>query len=185
MDNRADTIINEILRVEGGYVNDPVDRGGATNFGITEAVARANGYHGRMEDMPVEFARMVYKNRYIVVPSFDKVMAINEQIGFELIDTGVNMGPARASEFLQRWLNGFNSERRYSDLFVDGRIGPITLRTLRTFLLWRGEGGHIAMLRGLNAIQGTRYLEITEARPDQRRFLYGWVTHRVTMEYRQ
>lgn len=36
-----DKIINEIIRVEGGYVNDPRDSGGETNFGITVAVARA------------------------------------------------------------------------------------------------------------------------------------------------
>ena len=37
-------IINEIIGVEGGYVNDPSDSGGETNFGITVAVARQFGY---------------------------------------------------------------------------------------------------------------------------------------------
>jgi len=41
-------IINQIIDVEGGYVNDPSGSGGETNFGITEAVARAYGYAGAM-----------------------------------------------------------------------------------------------------------------------------------------
>lgn len=39
-------VIDGILSLEGGYVNNPADRGGATNWGITEATARAFGYKG-------------------------------------------------------------------------------------------------------------------------------------------
>ena len=53
-------IINEIIRVEGGYVNDPSDSGGETNFGITVAVARANGYVGCMLDLPRSVAFDIY-----------------------------------------------------------------------------------------------------------------------------
>ena len=35
--------LDELIKREGGYVNNPADRGGATKYGITEAVARANG----------------------------------------------------------------------------------------------------------------------------------------------
>ena len=57
-------IINEIIRVEGGYVNDPRDSGGETNFGITVAVARANGYNGRMDCMPRDVAFDIYSAKY-------------------------------------------------------------------------------------------------------------------------
>lgn len=46
MKNLKREIIDEIIRVEGGYVNDPADSGGETNFGVTVAVARAHGYTG-------------------------------------------------------------------------------------------------------------------------------------------
>lgn len=180
--NKIESIIEDVLRVEGSYVNNPADRGGETNYGITVAVARANGWTGPMRDLPRELARQIYRKRYIVEPRFDHVARIDAEIGAELIDTGVNMGPSRAAEFLQRWLNGFNSAGRYQDLFVDGRVGPVTLDALQRFLDWRRLDGRLVLLRGLNGLQGARYLEITEARRDQRTFLFGWMLQRVGME---
>ena len=47
-----DTLIDDLIDREGGYVDHPADRGGRTCFGITEAVARAHGYDGAMRDLP-------------------------------------------------------------------------------------------------------------------------------------
>ena len=174
--------IDIILRAEGGYVNDPADKGGETNFGITVAVARANGYQGAMRDMPEAVARAIYTTRYITEPKFDQVLAIHAGIGAELVDTGVNMGPHRAAEFLQRWLNGFNDTgTRYPLLFVDGRLGAISLGALAAYLKWRGQDGATVLLRGLNGVQAERYLAITEANTSQRRFLFGWIKERVAI----
>lgn len=176
----VDDIIDAVLEVEKGYVNDPDDAGGETNHGITVAVARENGYHGPMLDMPVSFARQIYTNRFVLTPKFDQIVAIDARIGAELTDTGVNMGPHIAAAFLQRWLNGFNDTgSRYQELFIDGRIGNVTLGALRAFIKWRGKEGISVMLRALNSVQGTRYLEITEAKRSQRKFLYGWMLKRV------
>jgi lysozyme family protein len=172
--------IDDILAAEKGYVDHAADRGGPTNHGITQAVARRNGYDGPMQDMPVSLAREIYRRRYIVDPGFDKVAVIDEKIGFELIDTGVNCGPMRAAEMLQRWLNGFNARgSRYADLFVDGRIGEVTLQALRAYLRWRGSEGARVMVTALNCTQGNRYLEIAENNESQESFLYGWMRNRV------
>lgn len=173
-------VIDDILRAEGGYVNDPADKGGETNFGITVAVARANGYTGPMRTLPVTVARAIYLARYITGPKFDQVLAIHAGIGAELIDTGVNMGPRPAAEFLQRWLNGFNDTgTRYPVLTVDGRLGDQSLAALAAFIAWRGQDGASVMLRALNGLQAARYLDITEANKTQRRFLFGWLRTRV------
>lgn len=172
-------IIDDVLAAEQGYVNNPADRGGETHFGITAAVARANGYHGAMKDMPRAFAEEVYRKRYVEAPGFGQVLAVNAAVARELVDTGVNMGPATAATFLQRWLNAFNFGGRYQALFVDGRIGPVTIAALKAFLAWRGKDGETALLRGLNGVQATRYLEITERDPSQRQFIYGWIINRV------
>ena len=178
--NTIDSIIAKVIETEGGYVNNKADKGGETRFGITVAVARANGYQGPMIDMPQAMAEAIYRKRYITEPMFDQVLAINEHIGRELIDTGVNMGPSRAAEYLQRWLNGFNvTGSGYQDLFVDGRLGSVSIDALRRFLDSRGaEGGRI-LLRGLNGSQAARYLELTEQNKTQRQFLYGWIRARV------
>lgn len=175
-----EAVIDEIIQREQGYVDHPDDRGGPTNHGITQAVARANGYDGLMRDMPVSLAREIYRKRYIVAPAFDKVAVVNADVAAELIDTGVNMGPLRAAEFLQRLLNGLNDKgSRYGDVFVDGRIGEVTLAALRAFLRWRGLDGVKVLLRGLNSQQAVRYLEIAEKDPEQESFLYGWLLNRV------
>jgi len=175
-----DKIIDSILAVEKGYVDHPNDRGGPTNFGITLAVARANGYQGDMRSMPESLARSIYAQRYIVEPKFDQVAALDLPVGHELIDTGVNMGPGVAATFLQRWLNGFNTDNRMGgDLFADGRIGPQSLAMLTAFLKWRGPLGAQTLLKALNCVQGARYLEIAENNKSQRAFLFGWASGRI------
>ncbi|MBL8444790.1 MAG: hypothetical protein JNK52_12150 [Zoogloeaceae bacterium] len=181
-DDAISRILDGILKTEGGYVDHPADRGGETKYGITVAVARANGYQGPMQALSADFAREIYRTRYIKAPNFSSVLVIDEAVGVELIDTGVNMGPHVAAGFLQRLLNGLNSQHRYADLFVDGRIGRQSLAALTTFLEWRGRDGRTALLRGLNGLQAVRYIELTERRHSQRQFLYGWLLNRVVMD---
>lgn len=176
---RVAAIIDDVIDREGDFVDHPSDRGGPTRWGITERRARAEGYTGRMEDLPVEIAFSIYARRYVTDPGFIRVVPINETLAAEVIDTGVVMGPARAAEFLQRWLNGFNSEDRYADLFVDARVGPLTAETLSAFLAWRGDVGRRVLLCALNCTQGDHFLAFAEARRDQRDFLFGWVRKRV------
>ena len=50
---RVDAMIAQVIAREGDYSDHPADRGGATRFGITEAVARADGYAGPMRRLPL------------------------------------------------------------------------------------------------------------------------------------
>lgn len=176
--------IDAVLAIEGGYTYDKDDNGGETNFGITAAVARANGYLGQMRTMPESVARDIYTKRYIVEPKFNMVADLcSEVLAAELIDTGVNLGPHIASEYLQRWLNAFNSDgSEYADLFVDGRVGEHTIHALQKFLLWRGTEGEAVMLAALNSVQGNHYLEIAERNKAKRKFTYGWMRQRVMLQ---
>lgn len=176
------TFIDSIIKAEGGYVDHPSDRGGPTMYGITQAVARANGYAGAMRDMPEALARSIYERRYIVEPGFQRVAELSEPIAHEMIDTGVNMGVSVPGPWLQRWLNVFNARgSKYADVFVDGRIGPVTLDALQSFLRWRGAEGAQVMVVALNVLQGGRYLEIAEKTQTQEDFIYGWVRNRVML----
>src|SRR3546814_1781938 len=69
----ADALIDAVIDREGRYVNHPADRGGATCWGITEAVARAEGYAGAMRDLPRADAASIYRRLYWLRPGFDQV----------------------------------------------------------------------------------------------------------------
>ena len=106
---KIDTI-SHIIKVEGGYVNDPNDSGGETNWGITVRVACEYGYMGAMIDMPRSVSFDIYSSMYWDALSLDDIEARSHKIAKELADTGVNMGVGRASEFLQRSLNVLNNK---------------------------------------------------------------------------
>lgn len=175
-----DRAFQKLLGVEGGYSNHAADRGGATRWGITEQVARANGYVGAMSALPVEWAARIYKAQYWDVLRLDAIALASYEVAEELFDTGVNMGVATAGRFLQRALNALNREGQdYPDLQVDGVVGPMTVSALRTFLQLRGPSGATVVRRALNGQQATRYLEIAESNRSQEAFVYGWLLQRV------
>lgn len=166
-----DQIIDATIKAEGGYVNDPADSGGATNYGITEKTARANGYLGDMRNLPLATARQIYRDEYLVKPGFADLPS---DVAAELFDTGVNMGPAKATEFLQRATNALNG----SGLSVDGRMGPATKSAVKAYLSSRSNASSI-LVKALNCLQGVRYIEIVEGKPTQRKFINGWLANRV------
>ena len=175
-------ILDEVLAVEGGYVNDPADAGGETNWGITVAVARASGYTGAMRDLPRDVARGIYHEKYVVGPGFAAIASVSPAVAAELVDTGVNMGPKTASVFLQRVLNALNDGgSNYPDVKTDGNVGPATMSALRRYLQTRGKHGEVVLLRALNALQGARYIELAEGRPENERFVFGWLANRVVV----
>lgn len=169
-------IIEDVLAAEGGYVNDPKDAGGETNFGITIATARAAGFKGAMRDLTRDMAREIYRGRYVIGPGFGLVANQSMPIAAELVDTGVNMGPKVAAGFLQRALNALNRQGKdYADIVADGAVGPATISVLKSFLARRGPEGERRMLIALNALQGERYISLAEGRAANEAFLYGWL----------
>lgn len=178
---RIDDIIDEIILAEGGYSDNPDDSGGKTMYGITEKVARANGYGGDMRDLPIGFARTIYYQRYVVEPGFDRILLVSYPICAEMVDTGVNMGPATAAKFLQQTLNAFNQRGSlWPDLVVDGGIGRKTMEALAAYLKHRrGDDGERVLLVALNCLQGARYIELAQADQKNETHAYGWLRNRV------
>lgn len=170
-------IINSIIDVEGGYVDDPSDSGGETNFGITLFVARQFGYKGDLKDLERSTAFKVYESLYWHSVNADSLLALSEAICEEVVDTGVNCGTGTAGKFLQRALNVLNvGEKLYDDLAVDGGIGSKTLAALESYLNKRSEK---ILFRALNCLQGAYYIELAERREKDEKFLYGWLKNRV------
>lgn len=173
-------IINEIIKIEGGYVHDPLDSGGETKFGITKRVARAYGFKGRMRNLTRDYAFMIYSKQYWGKLSLNSIEDMSKKIAAELADTGVNMGTGTAGRFLQRSLNVLNDRQSYySDLVVDGQVGNKTIEALGSYLFKRGKKGERVLLSMLNALQGAFYVTLAERREKDERFVFGWFLNRV------
>jgi lysozyme family protein len=111
-----DRAFDALLGNEGGYVNNPKDPGGETNFGITVAVARAYGYNGSMRQMPQATAKAIYRTKYWL-KQFDEMPYA---VAFQMFDGAVNSGLAQSVKWLQRALA----------VKDDGVIGPATMAAL-------------------------------------------------------
>lgn len=175
-------LINGIIEREGGYVNDPADKGGETNYGITVAVARAHGYSGSMRDLPRQMAFDIYLENYYRGPRFDQIAKRSAALAEELTDTGVNMGQGTAVKLLQTALNAFNLQGElYPDLAVDGFIGAQTLVALDAFLARRGKEGERVLCATVDHLQAARYIELSITRQANERFVYGWILNRTNV----
>lgn len=164
-----DPIGEIILKHEGGFVNDPTDRGGATNLGITQqTLTEWRGKPVSVEDvrnLTEAEAREIYTERYLKQPKIDRLPFPYPQV--QVMDIGVNSGPRRAVKFLQEVLNasGFPCGR------PDGVIGPKTIAAT--------EQAHEQMGAYLdNALVDRRkafYEAIMANDPSQERFRRGWM----------
>jgi len=84
--------VEKVLRSEGGYSDRAADRGGPTNFGITEKVARSFGFQGDMRDFIRDQAIDIYRREYWDPLNLDAAaqgqadqlfqMAVNSGTGF-------------------------------------------------------------------------------------------------------
>ena len=176
----VETLIEEAIDREGGYVNHPADRGGPTRYGITQRVARAHGYGGDMRHFPRAEAVAIYRRIYWMRPGLERVARHAPRVAAEMFDTGINMGTAIAVGFLQRALNALNrGAADYPDVAAGTAVDAPTEKALAAFLARRGAGGETVLLRAIEALQGERYLRLAEQRPANESFLYGWLANRL------
>ncbi|MDZ7789743.1 MAG: glycosyl hydrolase 108 family protein [Xanthomonadales bacterium] len=115
-----DRFIDRLLVREGGYVDHPADRGGPTNYGITQGTL--TDWRGEpvgaaeVQDLTAEEARGIYRDRYWTGPGFDRLVDLPPLITEFLFDTGVHSGPRTAIRMLQR----------AAGVTDDGLLGPVT-----------------------------------------------------------
>jgi len=169
-----DKAFEKTIEHEGGYSNDPQDRGGATNFGITQKVAREFGYDGDMLELPKYVAKRIYRQNYWGRISADVIADYSPAIACELFDTGVNCGTGFAIKCLQTAVNLMNRNgTKFADIKVDGGMGPNTLNAMK---MLSAKYERERLLIALNGEQYARYKHIVEASPDQERFFVGWLS---------
>lgn len=117
---------DHILRVEGGFVDNPNDPGGRTNLGITQTTfsrwLRHTGLpRADVKDIQREEAFSIYHDFYWREGQCNK---LPWPLSLYHFDGYVNLIPGDASRVLQRALKVFDP-----NITVDGIVGPITIRT--------------------------------------------------------
>ena len=114
---RFQAFTDEVIRIEGGYVNDPDDPGGETNYGITKRLAVAHGYKGSMIHMTQDQAKEIYRQSF-----WNNSLASNimNDSAFNIYLLSIHSGNKQAIVILQRAVG----------VTADGLIGPATLNAV-------------------------------------------------------
>ena len=171
----VDQIIEDILTQEGGYVDDPDDRGGATKYGVSLRYVKGLGMEfdlnddGVVDSRDIELvtkadAAHVYRRDFFLRPRIDQ---LPEKLWPQLFDISVNMGGHRAIEFAQKVANFWGA-----DLTEDGRMGPQTRAGVELAVKRAG----FPKFNNLLVYHRQKfYVRLTEKRASQKRFLKGWL----------
>ena len=173
------SFIDGVLAQEGGYSDNPNDNGGPTNWGITQAVARANGYSADMQAMTRDQAVTIFQQEYWALLNLDQVDVLYTNLAGDIFELAVNMGPGTAGKFLQIAINCARFGSYDTAIGQDGEIGHGTITALRAIYEHRGVEG-MQVVRGMVLSQACmHYMQIMQANPSQAQFEYGWVRGRI------
>lgn len=169
------TLAAEIVAREGGFVNDPDDPGGATNFGVTIHTLRRLrlGAQVTVDDVRAltrEQAIDIYVDHYFTRP---RIAELPEPLWPTVFDMYVNAG-ANAVRILQRLLVQMGL-----DVATDGVIGPQTIAA--THRAYDMAPSHLVDAYGI--ARRDYYYRIADQRPASRKFARrrdggkgGWIT---------
>ncbi len=162
----VESIATDIVRREGGYVNDPDDPGGATNHGVTIGTMRQLGLDlnrdGRVDAADVRAlspaqAAAIYVRHYFEAP---KLNLLPEPLHASVFDMQVNAG-ANAVKILQRLMVIFG--RRIRD---DGVVGPVTAAAVAAAMEQAPD--HLVDAYGI--ARRNYYYRLADQRPPSRKY---------------
>lgn len=159
-------IAREIIAREGGYVNDPDDPGGATNFGVTIHTMRRLGLDltgdgrvtaGDVRALTRAQAEDIFINHYFHRPGIGR---LPEPLQASVFDMYVNAG-ANAVKILQRLLRQMGQE-----VDVDGAIGPQTAGAAQ--VAFGAAPKHLVDAYGI--ARRNYYFRLADRRPASRKY---------------
>jgi lysozyme family protein len=153
-------LLDRIIAREGGakVVNDPVDPGGCTKYGIS-----ARAYPNLdIPSLTYEDAKKIYLQDYLIAPGFHQI--IDPSVREAVVDFAVHSGVATAVKQLQRLLN----------LTQDGKCGPATLNAINAM-------PPDQLKKALIIARCTFLVRQVERTPSKLKFLTGWISRVVSL----
>lgn len=161
-----DLIIDSIIEREGDmFTDDPLDRGGATKYGITQKSWGAYidpdkrlfplSWPAHVRDITEVHARKFYHVMYVAPLNWIEDAPLRELV----IDSAVNCGAERVTKWLQR---------AAMCTVADGVIGPETRRRVH-------ERGAAIIYSLVLIARFKHYAAIVHRDPTQARFIEGWI----------
>jgi len=179
----VEAIADEIVAREGGYVNDPDDPGGATNFGVTIGTMRRLGLDldrdGDVDANDVKRltkaqARQIFVDHYFQRPGIGK---LPEALHATVFDMYVNAG-ANAVRVLQQLLKDMGQS-----IDIDGAIGPKTIEAAQ--IAYASAPNLLADAYGI--ARRNYYYRLADGRPASRKYARrrdggkgGWILRAET-----
>jgi lysozyme family protein len=153
-------VIGDIIRREGGFVDNPADKGGPTFNGVTLKTFSAwLGHQATIEELKhisENDVRSIYTNEFLVAPGF--MLIHDERLRSLVLDCSVNHGPQNAVKLLQRALG----------VKDDGEFGSVTKQALLS-----ANFGQLYLR--LCAERVRFYGHIVHQNPSQTVFIEGWL----------
>ena len=170
-----------ILPNEGGYVNHPNDRGGATNFGITQATYdkyvknkysnRFNVFSGDIKNISLQEVTDIYKSFWVKARCdllWDYVPALTVHHFDFVVNAGYERKGTDAAEILQRTIS------KYIPTVEDGYVGPKTLGNIIQYVRNNPLSADRILSFDYATYRINYYESIVTKNETQRIFLKGW-----------
>ncbi len=162
----VDQLAREIVLREGGYVNDPDDPGGPTNYGVTLGTMRALGLDldrdgdvdaDDVRRLTIDQAVEIFKTHYYQRPHIDLLPSALQPSVFDMY---VNAG-GNAIKILQRLLVQFDEP-----VAVDGALGPQTAAAVAR--AYKKAGAYLVDAYGI--ARRNYYYRLADRRPSMRKY---------------
>lgn len=145
--------IQKVLQNEGGYVDDPDDAGGETNFGISRKYFPDLDIKHLTRDLAID----IYFYNYWKPVKGDLI--ISNELAFQVFDMAVNAGSGVAIKLLQQIVG----------VLPDGSIGPLTLKAMDKYPSVTG------MIEKYKFARAKFYCNLVSKNHSQAKFLKGWI----------
>lgn len=172
---KFENFAGKLLRLEGGYVNHPLDKGGPTKYGVILSVWKEYGHDKDgdgdidaedIKKLSEEDAKWIAKK--IFWDYFQADLILNESVAQFIVDWGYNSGRKTVAKIVQRVIK----------VDVDGIVGAKTLSAINCTDQER--------LFNLLKIERQVFLNnIIKRRPDQIVFYDGWMNRVNSFRFKQ